>query len=194
MTTATQNFPKPGVLGAIIAGIAAMLLLLGMAISMPQTSNPPPPSGGGGGNCPNVDLAEFVIDVMMYGGPNGTPSYFTVSKVGVDYNLAGVLFSISEEGYPALGAGKTQVWHTYVNTAGSGGSVSATELLRAGDLYIKQLKTQGVSQYREIKDINNLSYSSYKACGDIIKSPLAIDELFDDGTIRKVQYWGFTIK
>lgn len=85
------------------------------------------------------------------------------------------------------------VWHSNINTLASEGKVTATELLRAGDLYIQTLKHKGGIQYREIMDVNNLSYNTYKACGEIILQPRVVEHIVD-GVMKKVQYWGFIIK
>jgi len=181
MSIGSLSQSSPSIMGKHMMALVALmivLILLG-AISAPAGtwSN----SSGTQKDCPTVDLAKFAIQVTSLA--NGVPTEFTIYPIGADPSFTGVVYAL-ERGYPELPAIGQKVWHTYVNNERPFNGISATKMLRAGDLYIKNLGAK-TTNIRQIRDENLYSYRSFKDCGNIIGN------IF---TNEKAQFWAYTIK
>lgn len=105
MAVSNPALKRPSGSGGELLVIIAIILLLVFAalVGLTGTINPPP-SNGGGKTCPQIVLAEYLIEVMY--SPGGMPEAFTVSKVGVNSNLASGVFFLENTSYHHLGGGE----------------------------------------------------------------------------------------
>jgi hypothetical protein len=181
MSVGSLSQSSPSLWGKLMMALVSIMLALILLGAMSAPVGTGNNSSRTPKNCPTVDLAKFAIQVTSLA--NGVPTEFTIYPIGADPSLTGVVYAL-ERGYPELPAIGQKVWHTYVNNEIPFNGISATEMLRAGDLYIKDFGSK-TTNIRQIRDENFYSYRSFKDCGNIIGN------IF---TNEKAQFWAYTIK
>jgi hypothetical protein len=149
----------------LLLPIGLTLLIFAMAIFGPMVSSTPPPDPGDSGRCvaEQVVMSAFEVTAQVYN-PAGELVAFTVTKFGVEASVAHATFALNplDGAYQNLvnanGSTPTHAWGATANNSGQAGL--ATELLEAGDEYVR-LKSS--NPWRLFKNHNDYSWNKYRS-------------------------------